>query len=66
MAKSEPLKCTCGADPRVRYRYPYAWVECKRKCGMSSGFVSDVAGDREYECKQFAIELWNKKVSKDG
>ena len=64
MKEQKILPCKCGASARIRHRYPYTWVECKRKCGMSSGFVSDIADNNREDCETFAVELWNKKISK--
>ena len=35
------LPCKCGADARIRYRMPFTWVECKKKCGMRTGYYVD-------------------------
>jgi len=59
---NEPLKCKCGAEARVRYRMPFTWVECKKKCGMKTGYYCDA-----YEqSKRQAIDDWNRLVKKNG
>ena len=55
------LPCKCGAAARIRQRDPYIWVECKKKCGMESGYFIkcmsyDIKAERE------AIASWNKKI----
>jgi hypothetical protein len=62
MSSSVPSKCTCGADARIRHRDPYVWVECKKKCGMKSGFIFLWIPDDKGEAEQFAVDEWNKKV----
>lgn len=56
------LPCKCGSDARVRYRLPYYWVECKKKCGMKTGFHLDVFNQCNPKAKQEAIEEWNRLV----
>ena len=62
MENQRPLPCKCGADARVRDKDPYVWVECKKKCGMSSGYIFKWIPDVYHEAERFAIEQWNKKV----
>lgn len=67
---SEPMKCKCGANARVRCKGEYVWVECSSKrCDMRSGYVHFV-NDRNLNVKEVATEhailLWNRTVSKDG
>jgi hypothetical protein len=64
--KEEPMKCRCGADARIRHRDPYVWVECKKKCGMKSGYIFLWIPDLDHKAEQFAIEQWNRVVQKDG
>ena len=52
MEKKTMLPCKCGADARIRHREPYVWVECKKKCGMYSGYFvkclsDDVKAERD-------------------
>ena len=61
MSSSVPSKCTCGADARIRHRDPYVWVECKKKCGMASGYFLEILND-DTESVRDAIRSWNKKI----
>ena len=68
-----PIKCKCGADARVRKSGAYVWVECKKKCGRTSGYVhntydKDTADFQQYMdyCVEFAINRWNGLVKKNG
>lgn len=54
-------KCRCGAAHRIRYREPYVWIECKKKCGMQTGFHRGTGID-DPEAVKAAIEEWNRKV----
>ena len=63
MSRTELVRCVCGAAARIRQRDPYIWVECKKKCGMESGFFIkcmsyDIKAERE------AIASWNKLVDR--
>ena len=67
MKQIKPIPCVCGAEARVRYKAPFAWVECKKKCGMTSGYVGDKAGEyARPETEQAAIVRWNAEVRKRG
>ena len=63
MNQIKPNRCVCGGAARVRFKDPYVWVECKKKCGMKTGsfmvFVKEIA-------EQDAIKQWNKVVQQDG
>lgn len=61
MSSSVPSKCTCGADARIRHRDPYVWVECKKKCGMTSGFFIKYLAD-DVKAERDAVESWNAFV----
>ena len=61
MSSSVPSKCTCGADARIRHRDPYVWVECKKKCGMTSGFFLEFQND-DTESERDAVKSWNALV----
>ena len=61
-----PNKCTCGADARVRYRIPFFWVECKKKCGMKTGFHCDGYEQCDPEAREAAVKDWNRMVSGHG
>ena len=60
-----PDKCICGAEARVRYRMPFFWVECKKKCGMSTGCYCDGYEQYDPEAREQAVKAWNRMV-KDG
>ena len=62
----KPAKCVCGAMARVRYRMPVTWVECKRKCGMHTGYFVDGYEQCDPEAREAAVKEWNRMVSKDG
>jgi len=59
----KPKLCKCGAKARIRYRIPYFWVECDKKCGMKTGFHAD--GDEQYDprAKAKAVVEWNRMVN---
>ena len=66
-------KCKCGADGRLRKSGSYVWVECKKKCGRTSGYIHNTIDEDDARfkdgmetCIQFAIERWNGLVKKDG
>lgn len=61
-----PSKCRCGAESRVRYRIPVTWVECRKKCGMRTGFYPDINEQHDPEAVDKAINEWNRMVSKNG
>lgn len=51
----------CGKMPRIRYRMPWNWVEC-RKCELTSRPVGDWYEMREEDSVIEAIEDWNERV----
>ena len=53
------LNCKCGAKARKRYRDPYLWIECDKKCGMKTGFHKCSVVD-DFEVIKCAIEEWNR------
>ena len=57
-----PSRCRCGADARIRYRIPCHWVECKKKCGMKTGFFPDRYEHYDPEARERAVEEWNRMV----
>lgn len=66
MGNSKPLRCKCGADARIRYKTPVFWVECKKKCGMRTGYFPDVCEQYDPESKEKAVREWNRMVESDG
>ena len=56
-------KCKCGSDGRLRKSGEYAWVECKKKCGVHTGLYREI--DIE-TAKAMAVAYWNRLVKKDG
>ena len=62
----KPDKCKCGADARIRYKKPFTWVECKKKCGMKTGCYCDIIGEPDPHSQLQAITAWNRMVTKDG
>ena len=58
-----PEKCRCGTEARVRYRIPVFWVECRKKCGMKTGYHCDGAEPYDPEAKNAAVKEWNRMVS---
>ena len=62
MSNIKPLPCKCGSAARIRYKDPYVWVECKKKCGMKTGsylvFVKETS-------ERDAIVKWNDMVSQN-
>ena len=62
-----PDKCVCGAEARVRYRMPFFWVECKKKCGMKTGCVRDSLEELyDPNAREEAVRIWNRMVNKNG
>lgn len=61
-----PNKCTCGSPARVRYRIPVTWVECKRKCGMQTGYYCDGYEQCDPEAREEAVKAWNRMVNQYG
>lgn len=66
MDRNNPLPCKCGAEARIRFKDPYIWVECKKKCGMRSGFHFIFISTEKELCTEHAIEQWNRMVQDDG
>lgn len=64
MNKTEP--CKCGAEARIRYKDPFVWVECKKKCGMKTGVYHCFLSKQDILTTEAAIEAWNRLVRKDG
>lgn len=62
----KPLHCSCGAVARVRYRMPLTWVECKRKCGIHTGYYRDTDDPNDFEPVRKAVIEWNRMVSKNA
>ena len=62
--ESKPLPCKCGSAARIRYRMPVTWVECKRKCGMQTGYFSDGYEQFDPEAREEAVKAWNAMVNK--
>jgi len=59
----QPLPCVCGGQPRVMYRQPYHWVECKRKCGMHTGYYPDGFEQNDRLSRLDAIKKWNQLIA---
>ena len=59
-------KCKCGAKARVRYKNPFTWVECEKKCGVRTGVYCDVIGDEDFISRRRAESDWNRLVKKNG
>ena len=62
----KPVNCKCGSPARIRYKIPVTWVECKKKCGMKTGFYFDKDGVRDTSAEEAAVKAWNRMVFKDG
>lgn len=61
----QPKRCSCGAIARIRYRMPVTWVECKRKCGMHTGYYIDGNEYGDPEALKKAVEEWDSIVNKN-
>lgn len=61
-----PNKCICGSYARIRYRMPVTWVECKKKCGMQTGFFCDGYEMYDPEAREEAVKAWNRMVEEHG
>ena len=48
----------CGRPAKVRYRMPYTWVECKKKC-TKSGYYIDWNEQNDPHARAQAIKEWN-------
>lgn len=55
----ELLPCKCGKTPKLRYRMPYSWVQCK--CGRQSARFVDGYEQVDPEAVRAAIADWNEK-----
>ena len=64
MEQIKPMKCTCGAAARVRFKDPYVWVECKNKCGKKSGFYFIFLSTEKEKAENEAVKEWNEKIEK--
>lgn len=62
MLKKCPI---CGKDAKVRYRMPYTWVECKKKC-LRTGVFADWYEQSDPEARRRAIEEWNKLAKENA
>ena len=56
-------KCTCGAEARIRYRMPFTWVECKKKCGVRTGVFCDYYEQHDPDAREEAIKSWNALIA---
>ena len=65
-SKPEPVRCVCGALARIRYRIPVTWVECKKKCGMQTGYYPDGYEQCDPEAREKAIMEWNAMISQNS
>ena len=61
--ETKPLRCKCGAEARIRYRLPVFWVECRKKCGMKTGFFPDYTEQFDPVAREEAVKAWNRMVS---
>lgn len=59
-----PLACKCGASARIRYKIPVVWVECRKGCGMKTGYHVDKKIPHDPESEAEAIVEWNRIVSR--
>lgn len=59
-----PINCKCGASARIRYKIPVVWVECRRHCGMKTGYYPDKKMVHDPDSETEAINEWNRMVSK--
>lgn len=68
MSKLMPLlmNCVCGSYARVRYKIPVVWVECRKKCGMKTGYYVDKNIPHDPDSEEEAINTWNRMVQKHG
>lgn len=48
----------CGKQAKVRYRMPYTWVECKKKC-TKTGYYINGYEQNDPEARARAIAEWN-------
>lgn len=65
MTYDKILPCKCGADARIRFRDPYVWVECKKKCGMKSGYIFEFVPAERWKSEQKAVDDWNRLVGEN-
>ena len=68
MKNEKTIPCKCGAEARIRYKAPYTWVECKKKCGMRTGVFMDWYEFCDPTQRKRAVAEWNRMVQdgKDG
>ena len=60
----KPLTCKCGGCARIRYRIPVFWVECRKKCGMKTGYFADGNEPFDPQARDKAVIEWNRMVQK--
>ena len=65
MEENKVLPCKCGAGARIRYRMPFTWVECKKKCGMYTHQYCDGYEQFDPESRKMAIDEWNRMVKQN-
>lgn len=63
---SLPMNCVCGSYARIRYKIPVVWVECRKKCGMKTGYYVDKTVPHDPDSEEEAIQAWNRMVQKHG
>ena len=61
-----PMNCVCGSYARVRYKIPVVWVECRKKCGMKTGYYVDKNIPHDPDSEEEAINAWNRMVQRHG
>ena len=49
----------CGKQAKIRYKMPYTWIECKKKCGMKTGYYADWYEQADLASRIKAIAEWN-------
>ena len=65
MTKIPEIKpCSCGAPGRLRYRMPFNWVECKKKCGNRTGSYCDYYEQHDPDAIREAVKDWNAQKYK--
>lgn len=64
---SEELKpCPiCNGKGKVRYKMPYHWVECRKKCGAKTGVYADFEQHCDPHARNQAIDAWNNLKKSD-
>lgn len=58
----ELLPCRCGRMPKLRYRMPFSWVQCK--CGLCTSAYVDGYEQVDPDSVKAAIDEWNEKFGK--